>query len=852
MINKQTTLDLNGPILSFIQQPQSVTVDNDSTVTFTGIATATFPVSDPTNPSTNTGILAYRWHAEGFGPLNNGPFRGATLTGTGTTTLNVSNAKSPDTHLTNFFLTVDYIPSAYSQPPGSAVTVGTARSTGNAVNDILGSNNASLTVRPFITIINQPQDATVVSNSEANFSVDAKLSDERFGTLSYQWQLNDQNLSDQVLIRGSRQPNLTITTSSPLIEPSLSAPVCISVIDESNGVKRSTIRNDWLSFSSNHPNREFWLLQPGRTESDLKVPEEYYANPKANGPVQVARDGGNTSLRSDWFVICNLNSYAPGTVISLAIDTTGSLGGIKTVRASYDLFKQKCAEAGLQLVESTFRSERWARPHNINFPSKKSSATCISVIDESNGVSATTIRNDWLSFRSNYPIRTFWLLQPGRTKTDLKIPAEYEADSRANYSQVARDGGNTSLRSDWFVICNLQALKPGTVISLAIDTSGSMGLSIVKASYDLFKQKCDKAGLVIVESKFGSERWASPHNVALPEPESTTVGISTVRVFVSNPSAQTVISNNADLNVLSTFSRRVINFEYIPTRPQSSFEWIAEIVSANLFSNEYILTPQTNIGLISFYAPEIDIDVEMDLYARSGRDQGSFVGGRGGFSRVRFTLRKNTEYVIGGFNSNGSIVMYRQSTVLLVCGNGGDAGTGGNGGAGGGVNDAGENGGGRSSGSGGILIQPGTLDQNAIFGSSYTGSETPKANVPLGGKIIGCPPGNYWRTQGFSPCQLIGNVQFRLDNGRLITNTETISRGYKTGISYRQVSGLGDSGANGGLGATGGAGGLGGGGGGGGSGYHDGSIEIIQSSLGGNDTGDARIIMRLVDSTMDL
>jgi hypothetical protein len=216
MTKKQTSLDLNGPILSFTQQPQSVTVDNDSTVTFTGIATAFFPNQSPANPSTNTGTLSYRWHAEGFGPLNDGSFRGATLTGTGTTILNVSNVKSPDTHPTNFFLTVDYIPSAYSQPSGSAVTVGTARSTGNAINDILGSNNASLNVRPFITITSQPVETTTATGGQAIFNVDAILSDDRFGSLSYQWQLNGQNLNDQSspLIRGSKDKTLIISPSS--------------------------------------------------------------------------------------------------------------------------------------------------------------------------------------------------------------------------------------------------------------------------------------------------------------------------------------------------------------------------------------------------------------------------------------------------------------------------------------------------------------------------------------------------------------------------------------------------------------------------------------------------------------
>jgi hypothetical protein len=839
MSGKQTTLDLNGPILSFIQQPQSVTVNHNTTATLVGIATAAFPTQIPANPATNTGTLLYQWYAEGFGALTDGPFRGAILSGTSSTTLVVSNVKSPDTNLTNFFLTVDYVPSAYSQPPGSEVNTGTTRSTGNAINEILSSNTVTLTVRPFITIIEQPQDVTVTANSSAVFSVNATLSDSRFGSLSYQWQFNQQNLSDGSLVRGSRGERLTLTTSPPLVEPIISAPVCISVIDESSPTA-STIRTDWLSFRANHPNRIFWLLQPGRTKTDLKIPAEYEADSRANYS-QVARDGGSTSLRSDWFVISNLGSYPAGTVVSLAIDTSGSMT-LSTVRASYDLFKQKCAQAGIIIVETTIPDERWAPPHNKALPNTTSSTTCISVIDESSPT-ASTIRTDWLSFRANHPNRIFWLLQPGGTSSgSLKIPSEYVSDPRANGPvAVARDGGSTNSRSDWFVICNLGSLKPGSVVSLAIDVSGSMTLSTVRASYDLFKQKCAQAGLVLVEVNISDERWAPPHNKALPEPESTTVGISTVRTIVSNPSAQSVTSNNADLNVLSTFSRKLVNFEYILPSSEST----AQLASTNLFNGEYTLTQQRNQGLISFYAPEIDIDIEMDLFAKSGLNQGSYMGGRGGFSRVRFTLRRNVEYVIGNFNENGVIVIYRQSKVLLACGTGGDAGTIGNGGDGGGVTDAGAAGVGRNAGAGGSLISSGTLDQNAIFGSAYTGSETPKAIRPLGGKIIGCPPGDYWRTQGFSPCQSLGNSQFRLANGTIITNTASISRGYKSGISYRQVIGLGDSGANGGFGATGGSGGQSGSGGGGGSGYQDGTIQVIQSILGGNTTSTARIIMRL-------
>ena len=66
MTEKQTTLDLNGPILSFIQQPVAV-VTGLSTATFVGIATATFLTQIPANPATGTGDISYRWYAEGIG-----------------------------------------------------------------------------------------------------------------------------------------------------------------------------------------------------------------------------------------------------------------------------------------------------------------------------------------------------------------------------------------------------------------------------------------------------------------------------------------------------------------------------------------------------------------------------------------------------------------------------------------------------------------------------------------------------------------------------------------------------------------------------------------------------------------
>lgn len=212
MTSKQTTLDLNGPIISFLQQPQSISLCNGGTATFVGIATAFFPQQIPPNPALNTGSLSYRWYAENFGPLTDGSFKGATISGSGTNTLIVSNAKSPETNNIRFYLSVDYIPSAYSQPSGSTVTNITQRTTGNAINEIYNSNTATLTVFPTLSIIQQPQDQTVAQNNIATFTTLGSLTDITQGEISYRWQLNGTDLTDSSTVSGSGTTNLSISS----------------------------------------------------------------------------------------------------------------------------------------------------------------------------------------------------------------------------------------------------------------------------------------------------------------------------------------------------------------------------------------------------------------------------------------------------------------------------------------------------------------------------------------------------------------------------------------------------------------------------------------------------------------
>ena len=197
-----TTLDLNGPYLSISTQPESTTVNDNGTATVTGVATATFTNNDN---ATNTGRVALQWHEVGVGALSNSD----TVSGVDSTTLTLSDLSNPDDNGRQFFLRSDYVPSAYQS--SSPVTAGTARSTGNAVNEPFDSDTITVTVNPTISITSQPADATVGQGIDATFSVTASSSDG--SDVSYQWTQDGTALTDSSTVSGSRTPTLTISES---------------------------------------------------------------------------------------------------------------------------------------------------------------------------------------------------------------------------------------------------------------------------------------------------------------------------------------------------------------------------------------------------------------------------------------------------------------------------------------------------------------------------------------------------------------------------------------------------------------------------------------------------------------
>ena len=192
---------------------------------------------------------------------------------------------------------------------------------------------------------------------------------------------------------------------------------------------------------------------------------------------------------------------------------------------------------------------------------------------------------------------------------------------------------------------------------------------------------------------------------------------------------------------------------------------------------------------------------------------------------------------------------YEKGKLLVACGGGGASGWyAGSGGDGGGPGYAGKPGSGNQSGLGGSQVFDGQLSSAGQLPSGGSG-----------GKIESCTTGTYWSNAGYSPCDDIGQQQFRTYQGTVVSGTATLQRGYKssgtnTGSTYAYRNNGGDStisvgGAyvsGGGAGAYGGdAGANANSGGGGGSGYTDGSVTIVSSQQGGNTSSSAYATIKL-------
>ena len=374
------------------------------------------------------------------------------------------------------------------------------------------------------------------------------------------------------------------------------------------------------------------------------------------------------------------------------------------------------------------------------------------------------------------------------------IPSAYQSSSPI----TAGTGRSTGNAINEILFSNTVRLLVRPQISIATQPIGSFVtentnafISVVAASTDtsqgtfLYQWSLNGIDLTNDSTLSGS----TTPNLTISRP----IGIYTLQVKISNLLASNtpIFSENVNIEFISR--KKLINTELYDTTSST-----AVLSSQDLLEGELTLVGQnqtSRTSLISLYAPETNINVEMDIYSGSG-----IGGAQGGYSRIRFLMRKNEEYTIAGLDSfNNCPFIYRKATLIAVCGKGGDSSSNGNGGSGGGINVAGASGSGRGGGAGGALIVAGTLPPNGIFGSSSTLtpiSPDTKATEQTGGRVLPCPKGNYWISQGKSPCSDVGTSKIFLGNGTLVTNSASIARGFKSGYDIRQTGGQGRNGVN--------------------------------------------------------
>ena len=648
--------------------------------------------------------------------------------------------------------------------------------------------------------------------------------------------------------------------------PTIFNPPCMSVIDENDGY---SVDNQWIGFTSAHPARQFNLM---------KVPSEYagLGTPSSNLPgvteyfrmYDVNRDSGIEELRSDWFELAGFESLAnSGALISLWIDTSGSMD-MSSVQASYNLFIERCNSAGISVETTTGFGENYIGAFvneltGLTPPANKGSVDYrwhevgIGPLSDSATVTGTATTTLTIS-----NLRT-----PTDNGRQFFLQVDYDPATATGIGSMKITGnapnepfnsGISTVTVTPLVEITTQPVLTSTFPNVATDIAVVASLTDSSFGDDTqYQWQLDGSdisnGTITKNGVDTVVAGATTPTLTLTSNNSGIGYVARCRVSSATASNSPIVSDSQIYTVNVPTS--VINIESIPNAGNQAVLSSVDLATGDITLNRAPSSTASDFFLHSLYAPNKDVDVEMDLQGGQGL-VGNGNGGAGGYSRIRFTMKQNEEYVIAGLTAEVKTpFVYRKGALMACVGGGGDAATGNpqvsDGGFGGGVTSGGETPAGGASGGSSIL--PGTLGGNGIFGSSfqsptlYTGDTQEPANSGNGGRTIKCTKGVYWAQQGISACADVAvSGKFRISDGTEITNTASINRGYKVGYNIIQTAGAktNSTGGNGGNGMEGGDGAGYNSPGGGGSGYHDGSVTVV-SSIPGHRRENAKVIIRI-------
>ena len=870
-----TDLELNGPFISISENPVGVGSTVTGSVTLSGIATVSWATTVPSS----IGPISYQWYEVGGSALSDS----TTISGSGTSTITISNLRSPEDNNRQFFVEAEYTPTNEYQTA--------EKGTGNVLNPnpVATSGVGTITVDPLIVITSQPTISEANPNETTTFTIGAELTDPSYGDVEYQWSLNGNPVSDGTITDTIGQDafvlgvqDFTFSGSDSSFNP-FPGPQTLELIDARDVIITLSGGNGGGGFGGQRINDKFvqTFLPPGRARGGRF--EYLPGQTNINGFLRFEAGSGGRSYTLSSGGGGGISTYASG---GDGFDTGlgGAGGGGATAVYDVNLDRYIIVAGGGGGAGSTsitpsanifsdgfdFDAGRAAMSNGTSSPKDGTDGTLLTTgrtTEIGGGGGGGVQPSDSIVINGNTSIAgeggagTYGV--GGGSGYDDRVVSD-PLDSYVVENQRFRSNDNFR-QIDGFVNINyIGKTRESTTVTRNTVVSGSRTNSLTLSA-----------------------------NV---------VGVQTVSCTVTSSVATNtpVVSNSATFVV--TEGRTGDQTNLIVVEGITIFGGLQKSVIDAVSGEDYLFesfntntSEGRNIKLYSIYSPDKDIDVEMELHGGSGAGANPGVGG---YSKIRFTLERNVEYVISGLRNGASRstsieintpFLYKKGTLIACVGGGGDTGvpqlfstfifrpaplqfgSGEKGGDGGGIGISGES---TNTARGGEAIPAGTLPSDGIFGSRdiptdsegnrirLGGLPDTQANKPLGGRTLPCPRGEYWREQGFAPCADLGNVPYRTADGTIVEGTsDDIVRGYKDGYDIQQTGGgprtvnsdnttffLGstrEDGGAGGNGATGGDAGTGGGSGAGGSGYTDGSVTVVETQLGGSQYTRATVILRL-------
>ena len=834
-------------------------------------------LTGPPSP-TNKGSIGYQWYESGLGKL----VEGDKYVGTATTTLTIKNIITPTDNDKKYYLEADYIPGQ----PGAR--------TGNALNEPLNSGIATVTVTPILDIISQPATTAALQNIDATFSISAQLTNNTTGGVSYQWQIDEENITDGDITNDDTFVSITLedqglssTQPSPYGQAVGKGEYFIPtdatnvVIDLASGPGGNS--------GTGLPPTDFGT--PGKGGDGINQVFTPVSGSANVGPRKIrfikGRRGGDGDIADTPDGLINGGSGAraggsSGTNINFGA-SQGNHGGGGGGSTTFEImYHNKETDVWAVVFAACLGGGGGGGAPGKLFQTPNNGQDG----EDSNhiGVTGNALNNQSKGGDGEG--------EAGSGGGGGGYSGDTGQSANGGEGTNSRGGGGQDGRSAY----RLDVLQNITGSLAGAQNTGGAGegayLPVPSSSYT------DGWGRLTYNSV--SATSGSSETITVSGTQTPTLTIRSnlaltrrIRCVVSHISEDIpdVISNSVNFICQSTAETSNINIEIIPASVSEAAFGDVGVLSINsehdLNDGEYTfdtvpVSSSSTLLYYCFYSPDKDIDIEMDLYGGMGLNVTSIngtqnLGGQGGYSRIRFTLEKNTEYIISGLNNIVKApFVYKKASLIACVGGGGDAGVAMNadGGAGGGVGADGADGE-VWGGGGGKGADETNLSTSGVYGSLFqdihtTGSYAasiyavptpyPGDSFALnndGGKALSCPKGVWWAEvwTGSSCTNFnehtgyinLGDIgHFRLADGTIVTNTAEIDRGYKAGYDMIQTAGRGDinGGGAGGNGATGGEGGSSNCGGGGGSGFQDGSVNVVDTGLGGS-TGTAKVVIRL-------